>query len=510
MKSSSIKKWTLGILVLVCIAVITTSCGMLSKIDHILGGKTEVVDTSQFETLSGTLAITNVSILSADSKSMLANQTVLIKDNVIELIGNNVSIPEHYHIIDGSGKYLIPGLIDSHVHIKRSKNDLLLYLANGITHVGEMTGMKEHFDYLKEIEDGALGPDIYIASPKVSSQKSMQATLRKWFEKRHQNYSTPNKARKAIRRYKKKGYKAIKLSSDLDRDTYYAITDEAKQLGIPVIGHLPMYVTLDDLFKSGQSQLAHITSITQAHMNAYGGISSKNAKRYLEHLNTEADMLAKKMKAQNITVSSTIWLNETLPMQDFGLVDFLKTIPLEYQNPGWLEGNSSFGGWLPGSNSYENPNNTDPESKHESEIYWSTFIEAMHVMTRALVNNDVHITVGTDAHGACGVVPGFSLHDEMESLSKVGMSNAQVLHAATLSSAQWFGSNSGIIKEGYRADMVLLNKNPLDDIRNTKTINSVIVKGNYLSRLTLDKMLKAVKTANNNSRKISIDAYLKD
>lgn len=508
---SSIKNWIIGFFVLLVITVTTVSCGMLSEINFSLGKHTEVVNSSQFKAVSGNLAIKNVNVLSGNSEWMLPNKTVLIKDNKIEAIKDSIAIPKEYQIIDGTNKYLIPGLIDSHVHIKKSPNDLLLYLANGITQVGEMTGMKEHFQYQKEIEDGTrLGPDIYIASPKVSSEKGMKATFRSWFERRQQNYTTPDKARRAVRNYKKKGYKAIKLASQLfDRDIYFAVIDEAKKHNIPVIGHLPAYVYMEDLYTSGQSQLSHIASVIHSEMNEYRGVNYKNAEAFLSYFKTKVDSIAIKLKESNITISSTLWIYESMPMQDFDLPNFLKTIELEYQNPGWLEKSKFSGGWLPGTgNSYENPDNTDPESKRQSKIYWNAQIKALHVLTQALVRHGVIVIAGTDANGACGAVPGFSLHDELKSLANVGMSNAQVLQSATLATAKWMKINTGMIKVGYDADLVLLEKNPLKNIRNTKTINAVIANGNYFNRNTLDNMLQAVKEANNRSREVNIDEFL--
>ena len=508
MKLTRTSKWIASIVIALTLLAAAVLLFFQSEIDHMLGGNTAVVDHAQFKALSGPIAIINANILSEDSKSMLPNHSVLIKDQIIQMVGQNIKVPDGYHIIDGSGQYLIPGLIDAHVHIKKSKNDLLLYLANGITHVGEMTGMIEHFKYREQIKNGAFGPDIFIASPKMTSQEGMRATMRSMFEKRHQSFTTAAKGREAVRNYQSKGYEAIKISSDLSTEIYFAINDEADKQGIPVIGHLPTQLGMTDFYRARQSQLGHISSITQAEMNAFGGISHENPEAFLQHIRDNADQIASKLKQKNTVVASTLWLYETIPSQDINLSGFLKTIPLEYQNPGWLEGSVVSKGWLPGNSSYENPNKTDPESIRKSQTFWSTYVKANHIITRALVRQGVSIVAGTDAHGAVGVIAGFSLHDELESLNKAGLSQTQVLHTATVAPAQWMKLNTGTIKTGYEADLVLLNKNPLDDISNTRQINGVITNGRYLNRTELDRMLKTVKQANNNSRKVSIDAYL--
>ena len=122
------------------------------------------------------------------------------------------------------------------------------------------------------------------------------------------------------------------LSSDINREVYYAINSEAKRLGIPVIGHLPVGLQLEDLYQSGQSQLAHIDSITHNLMNEFGGLSSANSKDFLAHIHQQADTIAANLKDRDIALASTVWLHHTRPQQDFELANFIKSIEIEYQN----------------------------------------------------------------------------------------------------------------------------------------------------------------------------------
>ena len=127
MKYTSKKKWVIGTFASIVTIILVVTMFFQNEVNHVLGGNTEVVDTSQFKTLSGRLAIVNVNVLSTDSESFLTNQTVLIKNKKIESIGKDFTIPKNYHIIDGTEQYLMPGMVDSHMHIKKSKNDFLLY-----------------------------------------------------------------------------------------------------------------------------------------------------------------------------------------------------------------------------------------------------------------------------------------------------------------------------------------------------------------------------------------------
>ena len=338
MKNISIKKLiTVTFTILIALSVISW-LGIKSEIKQHLGEKTERVLPSIFKTHSGPLAIRNVNVLSADCQEMLDSLTVLIKDHKIIEINKNVDIPREYKIIDGTGQYLIPGLVDSHVHNKSSKNDLLLFLANGVTHVSEMFGQEEHLKWRKEAQDGALSPRIYVATRKIGSQKGLVRKIKSTFFGSQSNYRTSEKARKAVRNYKEQGYDAIKLSSFLNAEIYYALTDEAKKQGIPAIGHLTYDIGLKDLYTSGQSQLAHIEEITKATMVDFGGLGYNNTEAYLTYLKSNANDIAKKLKEIDLVLSSTVSIIESIPKQNFDLENFLKTIELEYQNPGILEG----------------------------------------------------------------------------------------------------------------------------------------------------------------------------
>lgn len=506
MKLTKIKKGSFYLLLALITISIVSCLGIKSQIKQHSGSNTERVNPSNFKIPSSVLAITNVSVLSKDCTQMLDSLTVLISKGKILSVSKSGNIPKGFKVVDGTGKYLIPGLMDTHVHLNDSKNDLLLYLANGVTYVSEMYGNKKHLKWRKEAREGGLSPQIYVATRKLASKKGFMHVVRSWFGA-NPNFRKTTKARKAIKKYKEQGYDGIKLSSFLEIKIYKAITDEAKKQNIPVIGHLSIDVGLNTLYTSGQSQLAHIEEITKNTMKNFGGLNYDNTSEYLEYLNKIKDDIAIKLRESNIAVSSTIWLMESLPKQKFDLDNFIKTIELEYVNPGFIEGSKMAKGWLPGNNSYENLEvKNNPKKNKKSQLFWKTYVEAVHIMTKALADNNATIIAGTDANTAC-TVPGFSLHDELESLSKSGLTNSEVLYAATVAPAEWMQSNSGKIATGYNADLVLLNSNPLKNIKHTKSIESVIVGGKLLDRKILDLMLRKVKEANNLSRKVDINKF---
>ncbi len=228
---------------------------------------------------------------------------------------------------------------------------------------------------------------------------------------------------------------------------------------------------------------------------------------FASFVESRADAIIDDLLASDITVNSTLWFMEIVGAQAFDLKNQLKAIPLEYANPAMVEGSPYAPmGWMPGRNKFEETADTTPEDRTAIERSWEARADAHRILFRKMVQRGVRIIAGTDATVNL-VIPGFSLHNELESLTRNGMTPAQSLRAATVTPARLMKSNEGIIEAGRRADLVLLTANPLNDITNTKTIEAVILGGRYLDRERLDEMLESVKEANASSRKFDLELY---
>jgi predicted metal-dependent TIM-barrel fold hydrolase len=477
-----------------------------NELNKVLGKSTEVINISSIVKLSKIIQIKNVNILSEDCTYFIKNQDVIIKNGKIILLGENQLMDSNSTIIDGTNKYLIPGLIDSHVHLKESKNDLFLYLVNGVTYVREMAGRPIVLEWRKSIQKNGIGPRMFIASPPIYSESGLTGYYYSW-TRQSINYSTKSDAQKEIKRIKEQGYDAVKMYGFVTPEIFKTTIEIAKKNNIPVIGHIPL-VNLEAFYHSGQKEIAHIEEITVKNMEDFGKSISKNPKEYINFLKTHSGQIAKKLKENNICVTSTIALIESLPKQRFALKSKLKEIELKYANPKIIEGTPLYKlGWLTGKNGYEYDGEDQPETKKISLIFWETYVEAIQIMTKALVDNKVTIMAGTDANVAT-IVPGFSFHSELESLSKSGMTNSQVLYSATLAPSKWMKSNTGKIKIGYNSDLVLLAKNPLENIKNTKTIEYVFFDKYMIDKIQIRTILKAIEEANNENRNIKIEEYL--
>ena len=439
-----------------------------NELNAVLGKSTKVIDISSIVKPSGMILIKNTNVLSEDCTHFIKNQDVVIKNGKIIRLGEHQHIENTAEVIDGTNKYVIPGLIDSHVHLKESRNDLFLYLANGVTSVREMAGRPMVLEWRKSIQKKGIGPRMFIASPPVFSESGLMGHYYSW-TRQSINYTTKEEAEKAIKGMKEQGYDAVKMYGFVTPEMFQTTIAIAKKYDIPVIGHIPL-VNLDTFYQSGQKEIAHIEELTVKNMDDFGKSIAKNPKEYLHFLKAHSNTIAKKLKENNISVTSTISLVESFPRQRFDLKSELKNIRLKYANPKITEGTPLYKmGWLAGTNGYEYDGEDNPEARRLSKTFWDTYVEAIHIMTKALVDNKVTIMAGTDANVAT-MVPGFSLHNELQSLHRSGMTNAQALYAATAEPGNWMKKNTGKIKTGYEADLVLLSKNPLENIENTKTI----------------------------------------
>lgn len=527
-----IVKWSIvavGIIVgLVTLASLASYILLNRTFAQVYGEQTEVVDISQFQIDAPLQAITNVSVLSPDGGEMLQGKTVLFDGSGIISVGSNDTMPDSALLIDGTGKFLIPGLVDSHVHTQRSPNDLLLYLANGVTQIRSMNGSAADLELKNEIQGGRIGPHFYVSTPSMTSADGFgelegAMTIPEWIPDFIVLWMVENAfniavsddaagARSDVTEYIEGGRDGVKLYQFLSQDSFDAIIETADELNVPTVGHLPIWMQLSDLPNTRLREVAHIEELVKALMREYHERGNEHIGDFPSFVASRKSNVASDLAANDIAVQSTLWFSESIRNQVLDLESELRAIRLEYANPGIVEGLSSSAdgmlpaGWLPGRNKFEALAGATPEEIAGSKEYWDAYVKAHHILLVEMIAHDVTILAGTDAN-AWLTVPGFSLHDELLSLNRAGMSPKDVLRSATSAPSEQIGSPAGVIDVGHRADMVLLNFNPLSDIANTQSIHSVIVGGKVLDRDMLDAMLEAVEAANDASRTIDISAY---
>lgn len=504
-KNTRLARWFVTPIVLVTLLGLAL---VKSHVYRVYGGYVDRVDHTQFATETELIAITNVSVLAPDGESMLANRTVVVDDGEILSISQDMTAPEGARVVDGRARFLIPGLIDSHVHLRKQPNDLLLYVANGVTYVRDLAGSPGDLALREEVENGRIAPRIYVASPLLFSAGPVKGWANSFIGPR-QNVGNAKRAPRVVQSLADQGYDALKTYANIDMDSYRAINAAAARLGLHTVGHLPFDATLDELAVTQQRELAHIEEIIKPLQKEYAALGRDDyAEKFPSFVSARADEIIDDLLAKDITVNSTLWLSEVIGDQAFRLEESLRTLPLEYANPAMVEGSPYVKtvGWLPGHNEFEQPADTSAEMRERIEANWAARAEAHRVLFKRMVERNVRIIAGTDATSHL-TIAGFSLHAELESLARNGMTTAQALRAATQTPAALMDTDAGIIEVGRRADLVLLSENPLEDINHTTAIDAVVLGGRWLDRERLDAMLEAVKSAHASSRKFDIEAY---
>jgi len=505
----TLSKWLLRILI--SLVIITTGALIWYKgaINATYGVNTEVADHTAFARPMELIAVTNANVLSSDGRKMLSNHTVIVDGGKIVSVSSDSDLPPNAKVIDGQGKYVIPGLVDSHIHLHKSPNDLLLYVANGVTQIRDLGGFSENLKLREEIKQGRVGPKMFVTSPPINTKNIIEGALFEFFSF-HKTVRTVEQAEEMVEEFIDQGYDAIK-TYHLDMPSYRAVNKLAAERGISTVGHFPLSFELSELKITQQGEVAHLEEIVSVLIREFGSINEKGSVEFFKHVEARSDEIIDDLLAKDMTINSVLLYMENIHDQFSDIEAKLKTVPLEYVNPALVEGTKLIPGvkvgWLPGFNQFEATHHPSHETYKKHDKFWRAREKAHHILLEAMIKREVKIVAGSDSGGFL-VVPGFALHKELQSLNKGGMSTAATLATATKNPALLMKSDAGSVEAGKRADLLLLNKNPLINIENTQAIDTVILNGRVFDRGALDAMLKTVKDANETSRKVNIDTYL--
>jgi hypothetical protein len=500
-------KWGLRILGVFLVLNVLGAIGTYIVIDRsvveMFGGRTPVISLAPSDDTPERYVLADVRVLEPGSERFSESVDVLIEDGLIARIGPDIAGSGGAPVMDGEGRYLIPGLTDSHVHLWNSQNDLALYLAHGVTQIREMHGQPHHLEWRDQITDGdLLGPDIFVVAAQIATYDFAKGLWQSWTSKRNVA-RTPEAADQMVRDLAADGYDAVKASSYLSLSGYQAVSVASEAVGIPLVGHIPMAARLDDLWASNQSEVAHVEELVKGLDRDFGGYGVSNAQEYLEYVRGRRDEVAQHMIDNEIVLASTLALVSGFAQQITDTEAALETAPVDYVNPGVAEGRAM--GWLPDVNIYSLPQAYRTDGWRDRYLtYWNTYAEAQQLIFETALAAGVPMVAGTDANVPV-MAPGFSLHQELEALTRAGMTPAEALESATGTPSDWMDWNTGRVLPGFRANLVLLRDNPLEDIRNTRSIDAVMIHGELLSRETLDAMLDAVEAANDSARHTPLD-----
>jgi tetratricopeptide (TPR) repeat protein len=408
------------------------------------------------------VAILHVHVIPMDRERVLDDQTVVIADGRIAQVGpsSSVRVPASAKKIDGKGKYLIPGLTDAHVHLY-STIEFPLYLANGVTTVFNLDGRPAHLLWRKQVASGEiLGPTIFTTGP--------------IFGRAH----TPEDAVRLVDEQADAGYDAVKVFNQVSKAEFPALIAEAKRRKLLLMGHISREAGFHLTVKSGQS-IAHLDEILYTYFNPQNDDSN-------DHLaldESKIPAVAKETADAGVYVIPTLSTYASTVQQATDLDTFLKNPAFRYLSRWALK-------------PYEPANNRFKGTSPEQAGRMRAALTFQRKLVKALFDAGVPLMVGTDAPDV-GPMAGVGIHDELQDWVNDGMTPYQVLRAATVIPAQYFlkSSEFGTIETGKRADLVLLQQNPLVNIANTHSISGVILRGRWLSKEDLGKREEEIPAA---------------
>jgi imidazolonepropionase-like amidohydrolase len=425
------------------------------------------------------LVIRNVTVISMTGAAPSTGQTVIVRDGRIAQIGPTAQIrePSAARVIDGAGKFLIPGLFDMHVHTSKTRASALgLYVVHGVTTVRDQGS--EHAEVLRwrrEVRSGArVGPRMLIAGPYLEALRNIERMRRdppearvEPFERARIPVGSPADARRVIDSLARLELDHFKIRTVQDRETYFALASAAHAHGKRLVGHV-VTATPEPFLEAGQDGVDHGFPLT-------------------------LDSLAPEQR-------SAFW--RTLAERDVGVVPTIVTItesvfrPVDYYRALVSDTATHVHPLRPYLSAFlildwrEQVEEVTPGRQEFFERAWPVALRHMREMREA----GVRLMAGSDV-AVLNVFPGASLHEELRLfVDSLGMSPMEALESATRSPAEWLrlADSVGTIEPGKVADLVLLDADPLDDITNTRRIAAVVLRGRLFDRGDLDSLLAAI------------------
>jgi imidazolonepropionase-like amidohydrolase len=382
-------------------------------------------------------AIVGADVLTMDGRGLLRNQTILIRDGRIAALGPADSVvydPREVERIDGAGRFVMPGLVDAHVHLRESTEEALVrYLRAGVTTVRDMNGRPFLLDWRRRIERGELaGPTLYVASPALGNLSSPR-----------EGYPTPRteeEGRAAVRRFQAAGYDWIKVYSFLPTAGFAGIVEEAGRRGMPVGGHVPVAVGAG-VFDSGIRSIEHLTE--------YAGLSLVDAEREEADRDLRTVFHAGTLDSRKLdsliheTVRAGVWNVPTL-------VWFDRNLPTRRVLEAWRH----------------------PELRAQGAFNRRLILRRLH-------DAGARIAVGTDSDGLGEHLSPFAILAELQAMTEAGFSRREALEAATVGGAGLLGglADFGTVTVGKRADLLVLFCDPREDLTCLADIDLVVARG---------------------------------
>jgi imidazolonepropionase-like amidohydrolase len=406
----------------------------------------------------------DVNVVPMNRPGVLEHQTVIVRGSRIAQIGpaSRVRAPAGATTVNGSGKYLMPGFAEMHGHFpspsagpELTENVLFLYIANGVTTVRGMQGQLPHLELKARVARGELlGPRLWVPGPALTGNSA----------------PTPEAGRRLVEEQQAAGFDHLKIHEGLSRETYDTIVATARRLGMRFGGHVPDAVGVYHALESGPASIEHLDN----YVETVGGPDS-----------ADDDRIARVVSA---TRAAGAWTVPTLALWETFMgtedVETLAARPeLRYVPQAWRNT------WMQQLSQMRQANAMPAEQRVAT-------LALRRRILKALQAADCPIAFGTDSPQLYSV-PGFSIHREMRSMAAAGLTPQQILVSGTRNAARYFGAEQefGSVASGQRADLVLLNENPLTDLANVGRRAGVMVNGRWLPEAEIQARLERIAAA---------------
>lgn len=416
-----------------------------------------------------TTAFVNVNVVPMDRERVIADQTVIVDGGKIIAMGSRLPVPPHAQVIDGhKTAYLSPGLADMHTH-SETRNDMAVYLANGVTTVLHMGGAHAGFvdTIVPAVNRGAIpGPHMY-SSFKVDGSPDYNGFVIK----------TPAEARSIVGLAKTNRYDFIKVYVGLSPDAFSALAAEASRVGMPLVGHGVYAVRLEHQLAAGQVLIAHAEEFFYTFFTP-PGVEENDTPPGTNRI-ASAVALAKR---HDIAITADVATYSAIAHQ----IGRPEVVTAHLLRP---------------ESSYLSPND---------RLAWQTShylnktaklgpkLAFLRKLIKAMADANVELVAGTDAPTVPGMAPGFSLHDSLDDLEASGLTRFQTLSAATRGPGRFIhrtkgGDPFGVVAPGHRADLILSEENPLATLSTLRTPLGVMAKGQWRDAAALKALTDKVR-----------------
>ncbi len=439
------------------------------------GGSTTTTTTTTVTVAAPSTAFVDVTVIPMDREQRIEHQTVIVRGGRIAAIGPAASTPVPAGVtrVDGRGKFLMPGLAEMHGHVPAqpgavAEATMLLFVANGITTIRGMQGSAYHLTLRDAIARGeVLGPTFYAAGPQIDGRRA----------------STPAAAVAVVTEQKNAGFDLLKIQEGVSLEAYDSVVATARRLRIPFGGHVPDEVGLWHALESKQGTIDHLDNFMEAVTAAdfpMSNLPDTGAAGSRVELDRRIAGAAAATRAAGVAVVPTQALWQMLWVPDDSAT-LSRRPELKYMPPATLAQ------WY---------RTIRPGGRLGSDAERKTWISARTKILKAVSDAGVTILLGTDAPQLFSV-PGFSIHREMQAMADAGLTPYQILRSGTRNIAAHFERTDdfGTVEVGRRADLILVDADPLAAVANVQRRAGVMVRGLWLPEAEIQRRLEALATS---------------